>query len=83
MSGDGLVSVKSAITGIFYRSPAPEQPSYVEVGAIVKKGQVLCLLETMKVFTKVKAPVDGEVAEILVENETAVKMNQTLFKIKT
>jgi len=79
---DNLKSVVSPISGVFYRRPAPEQPSFVEQGSQVKKGQTLCLLETMKVFTKIKAPVDGVVAEISIEDENTVEKNQVLMKIK-
>jgi biotin carboxyl carrier protein len=80
---NNLIPVMAAISGIFYRKPAPDQPPYVEVGTTVKKGQTLCLLETMKLFTKVKAPMDGEVVEILPEDETTVGKNQVLFRLKT
>ena len=80
---NNLIPVMAAISGIFYRKPAPDHPPYVEVGTTVKKGQTLCLLETMKVFTKVKTPMDGEVVEILPEDETTVGKNQVLFRLKT
>ena len=75
--------VKAAMSGVFYRTPSPEEPPYVEVGTEVKKKQTLGLLETMKVFQKVRAPVDGKVAEILVENETALKDGDVIFIIET
>lgn len=77
-----LIPVLAPISGLFYRRPAPEQPPYVEVGQIVKKGQALCLLETMKVFTKVKAPMDGEVIEIIPEDGSTIGKSQTLFRLK-
>lgn len=76
-----MTDVISPISGVFYRSPAPDQDPFVEVGTKVKKGQTLCMLETMKVFTKIKAPCDGEVAEILAENEGAVAKSQILMKL--
>jgi len=75
--------VKAAMSGVFYRTPSPEEPPYVEVGTEVKKKQVLGLLETMKVFQKVRSPVDGKVAEILVENETPLKDGDVIFIIET
>jgi acetyl-CoA carboxylase biotin carboxyl carrier protein len=72
------VEVKAAMAGVFYRKPSPSEPPYVEVGDAVKKGQVLALLETMKVFQKVKSPAAGKVVEILVENETPV-MDETVL----
>ena len=77
------IEVKAAMSGIFYRKPSPEDPPYVEVGTEVKKKQVLGLLETMKVFQKVKCPVDGKVAEILVENEIPLKDGEVIFIIET
>ena len=74
--------VKAAMSGVFYRTPSPEEPPYVEVGTEVKKKQVLGLLETMKVFQKVRSPVDGKVAEILVENETPLKDGDVIFIIE-
>ncbi len=77
------IEVKAAMSGVFYLKPSPEEPPYVEVGTEVKKNQVLGLLETMKVFQKVKCPVDGKVAEILVENETPLKDGDIIFIIET
>jgi len=77
------IEVKAAMSGVFFRTPSPEEPPYVEVGTEVKKKQVLGLLETMKVFQKVRSPVDGKVAEILVENETPLKDGDVIFIIET
>ena len=76
------VEVKAPMSGIFYRKPAPEEPPYVEVGMEVKKKQVLGLLETMKVFQKVKSPAKGKVVEILVESETPLKDGEVMFRIE-
>ena len=76
------VEVKAKMSGVFYQSPAPEEPPYVEVGTVVKKKQVLALLETMKVFQKVKSPVNGTVVEIIAENETPVKDDDVMFIIE-
>ena len=80
---DALSSVVSPLSGVFYSRPAPDEPAFVETGTAVKKGQTLCLLETMKVFTKVKAPADGVVAEIAAEDESTVEKNQVIMKIQT
>ena len=82
MADGKKVEVRAPMSGVFYRKPAPEQPSYVEVGDMVKKKQVLALLETMKVFQKVKCPVNGKVVEILVESETPLKDNDLMFIIE-
>jgi biotin carboxyl carrier protein len=76
------VEVKAPMSGVFYRKPAPDQPPYVEVGDTVKKKQVLALLETMKVFQKVKSPVDGKVIKILAENEVPLKDEDVMFIIE-
>ena len=76
------VEVRAAMSGVFYRKPAPDQPSYVEIGDIVKKKQVLGLLETMKVFQKVKSPANGKIVEIVPENETPLKDDDLIFVIE-
>ena len=76
------LEVKAPMSGIFYRKPSPDEPSYVEVGDVVKKKQVLALLETMKVFQKVKSPVTGQVVEIVAENETPLKDEDVMFIIE-
>ena len=80
---DGKVEVRAPMSGVFYRRPAPDAPCYVEVGDTVKKKQVLSLLETMKVFQKVKSPAAGKVVEIVAENETAIKDGDLLFVLST
>jgi acetyl-CoA carboxylase biotin carboxyl carrier protein len=77
-----LIEVRAPMSGIFYRRPAPDQPAYIEEGETVKKKQVLGLLETMKVFQKIKAPVDGRVLKIVVENETALKDDDLIVIIE-
>jgi len=76
------IEVRAPMSGIFYRKPAPDQPPFVEVGDRVKKKQVLALLETMKVFQKVKSPTDGRIIEILAQNESPVRDNDLMFVIQ-
>jgi len=76
------VEVRAPMSGVFYRKPAPDQPPYVEVGDQVKKKQILGLLETMKVFQKVKSPTNGKVLEIVPENETPMRDNDLLFVLE-
>ena len=76
------VEVRAKMSGVFYRSPAPDQPAYVEVGDTVKKKQVLGLLETMKVFQKIKSPAAGKVVEIVAENETQLSDDELMFIIE-
>jgi acetyl-CoA carboxylase biotin carboxyl carrier protein len=74
--------VKSPIVGTFYRAPAPGAKPFVEVGSRVKKGDVLCIIEAMKIMNEVKSDVNGVVEEILVENGQPVEYGQPLFKIR-
>lgn len=73
------VEVRAPIAGVFYRKPSPEDPPYVEIGDAVKKKQVLCLLETMKVFQKIRSPVNGRVLEIVAQNEKPVSDDDVLM----
>jgi biotin carboxyl carrier protein len=77
------VEVRAPMSGVFYRSSAPDQPPYVEVGDTVKKKQVLALLETMKVFQKIKSPTAGKIVEIAAENEVALGDGDLIFIIET
>ncbi len=81
-SDDKKREIKAPMSGTFYRKPAPDQPPYVEVGDVVKKKQVLALLETMKVFQKIKSPVPGKILEIIAQNESPVKDDEVLFVIE-
>jgi biotin carboxyl carrier protein len=76
------VEVRARMSGVFYRRPSPDEPPYVETGSVVKKKQVLALLETMKVFQKVKSPASGKVVEILAEDEAALKDDDLMFVIE-
>ncbi|MGH7444606.1 MAG: acetyl-CoA carboxylase biotin carboxyl carrier protein, partial [Longimicrobiales bacterium] len=77
-----LVDVVSPMVGTFYRAPAPEAPSYVEIGSTVHTGQTLCILEAMKLMNELECEVDGVVREILVENADPVEYGQVLFRIE-
>ena len=81
-AGKKRVEVRAKMSGVFYRKPAPDQPPYVELGSVVKKKQVLALLETMKVFQKVKSPVSGKVVEIIAEDQAALKDDDLMFIIE-
>ncbi len=78
----GLIEVKSPVVGVFYRQSEPGAPPYVEIGSKVDAGTTIGLLEVMKMFTSVTAPVAGEIAEILVENNEFVEFDQTIMLIK-
>ncbi|MEC7946446.1 MAG: acetyl-CoA carboxylase biotin carboxyl carrier protein [Myxococcota bacterium] len=77
---DGHV-VKAPMVATFYRAAKPTAPPFVEVGDTVAAGQVLCILEAMKMMNEIEAEVGGKVAEILVENGQAVQFGQPLFRI--
>lgn len=80
--GPPLLEVTSPMVGTFYRSPAPEAPSYVEVGSRVVKGQTLCILEAMKLMNELESEVQGIVREICVENAEPVEYGQVLFRVE-
>ena len=80
--GEDLAIVTSPIVGTFYRSPEPGAPPYTDVGQAVKKGQVLCLIEAMKLMNEINAEVDGEVVKVYVENNQAVQYGERLFAIR-
>jgi acetyl-CoA carboxylase biotin carboxyl carrier protein len=81
-SSKGGHVITSPFVGTFYRSPAPDQPAYVEVGASVKKGQVLCIVEAMKLMNEIESEVAGKVAEVLAQNGQPVEFGQPLFRIE-
>ena len=74
--------VSSPFVGTFYRTPAPDQPSFVEVGSVVRKGQVLCIIEAMKLMNEIEADEPGKITEILVENGQPVEFGQPLFRVE-
>ncbi len=74
--------ITSPFVGTFYRTPAPDQPNYVDVGATVKKGQVLCIVEAMKLMNEIESEVAGKVVEILAQNAQPVEFGQPLFRIE-
>ena len=77
-----LSIVKSPIVGTFYRSPEPGAPPFAEKGAVVKKGQVLCIIEAMKLMNEIESDYDGEVVAAYVENGQPVQYGERLFAIK-
>jgi acetyl-CoA carboxylase biotin carboxyl carrier protein len=77
-----LAVVKSPIVGTFYRAPEPGAPDFVEIGSTVKKGDVLCIIEAMKIMNEIDADKSGTVTKILVENGQAVEFDQPLLVIE-
>jgi len=78
----GLFTITSPIVGTFYRSPSPEAPPFVGVGSSIKKGQVLCIIEAMKLMNEIESEVGGMVVKILVENGQPVEYGEPLFLIE-
>jgi acetyl-CoA carboxylase biotin carboxyl carrier protein len=78
-----LAVVKSPIVGTFYRAPEPGAPDFVEIGTAVKKGQVLCIIEAMKLMNEIDSEYDGEVVNVYVENGQPVQYGERLFAIRT
>lgn len=75
--------VLSPLVGVAYLQPKPDADPFVKVGDTVQKGQVLCIVEAMKLMNDIVSPFDGVVTEVLIDNETVVEFNQPLFKINT
>ena len=77
-----LVDIHSPIVGTFYRSPSPDAPPFVDVGDRVKKGQVICIVEAMKLMNDIESEAAGEVVEILIANGQPVEYGEVLFRIR-
>ena len=75
------VTVKSPIIGTFYRKPAPDKPMFVEVGSTIGKGDVLCVIEAMKLFNEIESEVSGKIVKVLVDNASPVDYDQPLFLV--
>jgi acetyl-CoA carboxylase biotin carboxyl carrier protein len=82
LDGIELAVVKSPIVGTFYRASEPGAPNFVEVGDSVRKGQVLCIIEAMKLMNEIESEYDGEIANIYVDNGLPVQYGERLFAIK-
>lgn len=77
-----LVEIKAPMVGTFYEAPSPESPPYVEVGSEISVGQVLCIIEAMKLMNEIKAEVKGRIVEKLVENAQPIEYGQVLFLVE-
>lgn len=76
------LEIKAPMVGTFYRAPAPEAPPYVEVGQIIEAGQVVCIIEAMKLMNEIKSEVKGKLVEVLVESTEPVEFGQSMFIIE-
>ena len=75
------VTVKSPIIGTFYRKPSPDKPAFVEVGDTVKEGDVLCVIEAMKLFNEIESEVSGKIVKVIVDDSSPVEFDQPLFLV--
>ncbi|HBI26906.1 MAG TPA: pyruvate carboxylase subunit B, partial [Peptococcaceae bacterium] len=76
-----LIEVTAPMVGTYYRAPAPDAPSFVEVGSTIKEGDTLCIIEAMKLMNEIEAECEGEIVEILVDNAEPVEYGQVLLLI--
>ena len=79
---DNHITIKSPIIGTFYRKASPDKPAFVEVGDTVKDGDVLCVIEAMKLFNEIESELNGTIVKILVDDASPVEFDQPLFVIK-
>ncbi len=77
-----LVEIKSPMVGTYYKAPAPDARPYVEVGQTVKAGQVVCIVEAMKLMNEIEAEIAGRIVEVLIENAKPVQFGQALFLVE-
>ena len=77
-----LIEIKAPMVGTFYEAPSPESPAYVEVGGDIAAGQILCIIEAMKLMNEIKSEIKGKIVEKLVENAQPIEYGQVLFLIE-
>ncbi|MBQ4819911.1 acetyl-CoA carboxylase biotin carboxyl carrier protein [Aquimarina sp. MMG016] len=75
------ITIKSPIIGTLYRKPSPDKPTFVEVGDSIKEGDVLCIIEAMKLFNEIESEVSGKIVKVLVDDSSPVEFDQPLFLI--
>lgn len=77
-----VITIKSPMIGTFYRSPGPDKEPFVKVGDMVSKGNVLCVVEAMKLFNEIESEYDGKIVKVLVDDATPIEYDQALFLIE-
>lgn len=81
-AGSNRKEIKSPMVGTFYLSPSPEAPAFVDVGQVVEVGQVVCIVEAMKLMNEIKSEIRGKISQVHVENAQPVEFGQTLFSVE-
>ncbi|MFY0644451.1 MAG: acetyl-CoA carboxylase biotin carboxyl carrier protein [Bacteroidia bacterium] len=81
-TSSNLIEVKSPMIGTFYRRPSPDKQNFVEVGDELQKGQVVCIIEAMKLFNEIESEVNGKVVKVLVDDSQPVEYDQPLFLVE-
>jgi acetyl-CoA carboxylase biotin carboxyl carrier protein len=81
-AASNLITIKSPMIGTYYKTPSPDKPAFVNVGDEIKVGQVLCIVEAMKLFNEIESEVSGKIVKILVENASPVEYDQPLFLVE-
>lgn len=76
------ITIKSPMIGTFYRSSSPDKPSFVNVGDEIKEGQVICIIEAMKLFNEIESEVSGRIVKVLVDNSSPVEYDQPLYLVE-
>ncbi len=76
------IEIKAPMVGTFYRAPSPEAPAYVEIGQTIEHGQVICIIEAMKLMNEIKSEIKGKIIEIIVDNAEPVEFGQPMFLIE-
>lgn len=79
---DNYITIKSPMIGTFYRSASPDKPSFVNVGDEIKAGQVVCVVEAMKLFNEIEAEISGRIVKVLVDNASPIEYDQPLFLVE-
>ena len=82
-TSEKIREIKAPMVGTFYRSPSPEAPLFIEAGQTIEVGQVVCIIEAMKLMNEIKSEIKGKVLEVLVENAEPVEFGQTMFLVET
>lgn len=79
---NGLIEITSPFVGTYYKASSPDTPPYVKVGDHISPGQILCIVEAMKIMNEIESEITGEIVEVCVTNETFIEFGEVLFKIR-